>query len=233
MRKISVLLCLGLLFILGCSREDEKDLPTKQDQLSVDAYQVKVKEMQRIFSNYGWSEDRQVPYDYNDPKNRREIEKLDLKELEDFLREFSSDEGLKNLDEQLNIEKSAQEPKESNPLGKVDWTTKAVNSYSVSGSHSSSVIGSSTSLVNFSIKDNEVITFSSASATYNNANVSFVQVNGHNIIPFYPNANQDYYDHKGGINVDCKVKAYGQTATATMYARFNRNGSGSVESFRI
>ncbi|MGG5507797.1 MULTISPECIES: hypothetical protein [unclassified Myroides] len=98
MKKNSVLLCLGLLFILGCSREDEKDLPTKQDQLSDEVYRQKVSEMEAILYKYGGVDDVKNPYDYNDPKNRREIEKLDLKELEDFLREFSSDEGLKNLD---------------------------------------------------------------------------------------------------------------------------------------
>ncbi|EKB08503.1 hypothetical protein HMPREF9716_00967, partial [Myroides odoratus CIP 103059] len=222
-----------LLFMVGCSTDEEQGRPDQDRKLSEEAYRKKVSDMEIMFSNAGWSKDDENVYDYNDPSNRKAIEELNLKELEQFLQEFSSEEGLKNLDEELSIEKSKQYAREHNPQSMLEYTTRAESSYSVTGSHSSAIIGSSKSLVNFKIRDNERITFTSANATYSNNSVEFEQVNGHHIIPFTPNASQDYYDHKGGINVDCKVRAFGQAVTATMYARFNRRGEGSVESFRI
>ncbi|QQU04658.1 hypothetical protein [Myroides odoratus] len=233
MKKNSILFCIVLLFMVGCSTDEEQGRPDQDQKLSEEAYRKKVSDMEAILYKYGGVDDVENPYDYNNPENRKEIEKLDLRELEQFFQEFSSEEGLKNLDQDLSIDKSKQYAREHNPQGAIGYTTRAESSYSVTGSHSSAIIGSSRSLVNFKIRDNERITFTSANATYSNNSVEFEQVNGHHIIPFTPNANQDYYDHKGGINVDCTVKAYNKKYVAVMYARFNRKGEGSVESFRI
>lgn len=192
MNKNSILLCLALLFIGACSKEEEPLIPTQTDQFSDQTYQEKIRQMESIFSTYGWSKDSEVVYDYNDAKNRKAVEELDLMELEKFLQTFSSEEGLKNLDVQLSTETSKLDTRES-------FTQRAESSYGVTGSHSSAIIGSSTSAVNFKISDYERITFTSANASYSNANVSFEQVNGHHIIPFYPDANQDYYEHKGEL----------------------------------
>lgn len=95
MKKNCILLCLGLLFIVGCSKEEENTLPFQTHQFSDEAYQVKITKMEALFSTYGWSKDNQNIYDYKEPKNRKAIEELDLKELKEFLQEFSSEEGLR------------------------------------------------------------------------------------------------------------------------------------------
>lgn len=110
--------------------------------------------------------------------------------------------------------------------------TRATTKYQVVGNHSNAIIGKSNSFVDFSITDFERIAFVNAGATYDNDNVRYDRTNGTNVVDFYPDASQDYYSHKGGINVSCKVVAFGRSIIAEMQARFNRNGVGSVVSFR-
>lgn len=208
------------IFVTGCSKEEEMMKDTRDFQSTEQEYQSKVAQMKGILKKYGGVEDPTHPYDFYRPENKAYIEKLDLEELERFFIELHSEEGLKNVDEQFIIKKVNTNE------------TKATTQYQVTGKHSNSIIGESSSFVNFTIENNENITFVSAGASYDNSNVRYDSTNGSNVIPFYPDASLDYYEHKGGINVSCKVVAFGSSYTAEMQARFNRNGSGSVTSFR-
>ncbi|MDM1407545.1 hypothetical protein [Myroides sp. DF42-4-2] len=109
----------GLIALLlsSCSKEEQEAAPKNLQhpyQLTEDSYQAKIVQMETLFHQYGFVNDLEDPYDYNDPKNRKAIEELDLKELKLFLEEFSSEEGLKNLDEAGSIEKSKQYAREHN-----------------------------------------------------------------------------------------------------------------------
>ncbi len=109
----------GLIALLlsSCSKEEQEAAPQNLQhpyQLTEDSYQAKIVQMETLFHQHGFVNDLEDPYDYNDPKNRKAIEELDLKELKLFLEEFSSEEGLKNLDEAGSIEKSEQYAREHN-----------------------------------------------------------------------------------------------------------------------
>lgn len=218
------LLAITGILITGCSKEDEKTKNPSDFHLTEQEYQSKVTEMKGILKKYGGIEDTNHPYDFYQPENRLHIEKLNLKELENFFIELHSPEGLKNVEDEFTIEKvDTSESKKS---------TKSTTQYQVKGNHSSAIIGKSSSFVDFTIRDYEAITFVNAGASYENDNVRYDRSNGSNVVPFYPDASQDYYNHIGGINVNCQIIAYGNSYTAEMQARFNRNGSGSVVSFR-
>lgn len=218
------LLAITGILLTGCSKEDEKTKNPSDFQLTEQEYREKVIEMNEIFDKYGAYDDGTISYDYYKSEHRHAIEKLDLKELENFFIELHSPEGLKNVEDEFTIEKvDTSESKKS---------TKSTTQYQVKGNHSNSIIGKSSSFVDFTIRDYEAIAFVNAGATYENDNVSYDRTNGNNIVPFYPDANQDYFEHKGGINVSCRILAFGRPITAEMQARFNRNGSGSVVSFR-
>ncbi|MCS4237867.1 hypothetical protein M2306_000629 [Myroides gitamensis] len=115
MKKNSILFCIVLLFMVGCSTDEEQGRSDQDQKLSEEAYRKKVSDMEAILYKYGGVDDVENPYDYNNPENRKEIEKLDLRELDQFFQEFSSEEGLKNLDQDLSIEKSKQYAREHNP----------------------------------------------------------------------------------------------------------------------
>ncbi len=99
------------IFITGCSKEDEKNKNDLGFQLTEQEYREKVTEMKGILKKYGGVEDTNHPYDFYKPENRLHIEKLDLKELENFFIELHSPEGLKNVEDEFTIEKV--EPNES------------------------------------------------------------------------------------------------------------------------
>ncbi|WP_286441993.1 MULTISPECIES: hypothetical protein [unclassified Myroides] len=111
MRKriiIKRLLCFLVLigfFIIGCSKEDEKMKIPVEFQLPEEEYQLKIIKMNEIFDKYGAYDDGTISYDYYNREHRLAIEKLDLKELENFFIELHSPEGLKNVEDEFTIEK--------------------------------------------------------------------------------------------------------------------------------
>lgn len=119
MKRIVLRFGLIALLLSSCSKEEQEVAPQNFQhpyQLTDEAYQAKIVAFEILCTEYGGKTNENNPYDYNDPKNRKAIEELDLKELKLFLEEFSSEEGLKNLDEAGSIEKSEQYAREHNPI---------------------------------------------------------------------------------------------------------------------
>lgn len=158
MKKLVVLfLVMGAIFSTGCSQGDDQIKKNQEFKLTDQEYQLKVIQMNAIFDHYEAYDDGTNSYDYNAKEHRLAIEKLDLKDLEDFLKELHSEEGLKIVDETFIIQK--KEKKEGRP------NTKATTKYQVVGKHTNAIIGKSSSFVDFDSTDYERIAFVNAGAT--------------------------------------------------------------------